>query len=812
MNALQALALLLAFVLVAGVGGVLGAGLVMPAVATTSALTDNSVRLFEDLPTELEQVPLSEKSVILAADGTKLATFYDQNRIVVPLEDVSLAMQHAVIATEDRRYYEHGGVDLMGMTRAFVNNLLEKDTEGGSTLTQQYVKNALIQAALDSDDPQERADAIDAARTSEGAEGYARKLAEAKLAVALEQRMSKDQILEAYLNISQFGLSVYGVEAAAQYFFSVPASELTYLQAATIAGITKAPSDYDPERNPEAAEKRRNTVLSLMLREDYITQEEYTTGVATPLADTLKIGDVSLGCMEANSVANAGYFCDYVTKIIAQNPAFGETAQERARLLYRGGLTITTTLDPTIQAIADEEVKAGIPVDDPSGVASAISVVEPGTGKVLAMAQNRIYNPSTTAGPGETAVNYNTDSAYGSSKGFHPGSTFKPFTLAQWLKEGHAVREIIDARLRPFDMSKFNAPCTQLTGTYKFGNAEGRGGVMSVLDATRRSVNSGYIEMASQLNLCEIFETAASLGVHKANGEPVDVLPSNVLGSTEIAPLTMAAAFAAFAAEGTFCEPIAISKVVDSEGNEIEPPPANCRQALSVDIARGVNWTLEHVWQGTASAVGGLPGRRPSAGKTGTTSRNEYTWFVGYTPQIATAVWVGRPEGMIPIKGETINGRYYRSGIYGSSIAAPTWKRFMSRAHEGLPVVPFTDPSSTMLNGVQIRVPDVRGKSRADAIDILEDAGFHVRGDDPDAVFDPLPAGTVTGTSPGAGATQTRGTLIGLVVSKGPEPEPDPPPQGDDDDDDEQGPEGPRGPRNPGGGPDNPGGGGPDDP
>ena len=775
-NAIQALALLLAFVLMAGLGGVLAAGLVMPAVATTATLTDTSVRLFDDLPTELEQVPLSEKSTVLAADGQLLATFYEQNRIVVTLDQVSTAMQNAVIDTEDRRFYEHGGVDLTGMTRALIRNVTTDDNQGGSTLTQQYVKNALIQAALDSDDPTERAEAIAAAREADGVAGYTRKLQEAKLAIALEQRMTKDEILQAYLNIAQFGLSVYGVEAAAQHYFSVSAADLNYLQAATIAGITKAPGEYDPERDPAAAEGRRNIVLANMLRESSITQAEYDAGKATPIADTLAIGQTRLGCMEANQVANSGYFCDYVTKVIANDPAFGETRAERARLLYRGGLTITTTLDVRLQEIADAEVKAGIPVDDPSGVASAVSVIEPGSGRILAMAQNRIYNSSETVGPGETAVNYNTDQAYGSSGGFHPGSTFKPFTLLEWLREGHALGEMIDARLRPYPMSAFNHPGCDYSytgGDYKFGNAEGSGGVMSVQAATQNSVNSGYIEMASQLSLCGIFDGAAQLGVHKANGEPVDALPSNVLGSTEIAPMTMAAAFATFAANGTYCEPIAITSVVDTNGNEIVVPPANCRAVIAPEIAAAMNYALGHVWQGTGRSIGPLPDGRPSSGKTGTTSHNEYTWFVGYTPQIASAVWVGFPDAMIPVQNMTINGQWVRNA-YGSTIAGPTWKRFMSRAHEGLPIVGFAAPNPLQVVGVKVAVPRVSGRSPGDATAILRDAGFNVRTGD--SVYSQAPAGLVAWSDPAPGTKLTKGAVVTLVISLGPEPRPEPPP------------------------------------
>ena len=774
-NLVQALALLLAFLLIAGIGGVLSAGLVLPAVAGASVLAEATTEVFADLPTELEEEALSEKSTVLANDGTTvLATFFLENRIVVPLDQISPIMAQAVVATEDKRFFEHGGIDPTGMLRAAAKNALTTETEGASTLTQQYVKNVLIEAAAREGDVATRAAGIAAAREAEGTAGVSRKLREAKLAIALEQKYTKDEILARYLNIAQFGASVYGVEAAAQFYFSKRAIDLNYLEAATLAGVTQSPTRWDPVVNPADSQRRRDTVLGLMLNQELITQTEYDAGVAAPVAPAaeggyLNIQATGLGCMTANTVANSGYFCDYVTKVIAQNPAFGKTPDDRKQLLYRGGLTITTTLDPREQQIADTEVKAGIPVDDPSGVASAISVVEPGTGKILAMAQNRTYNNTAAAGPRETAVNYNTDSAYGSSKGFSPGSTFKPFTLVEWLKQGHSLNEVIDAKLRPFRLSEFSAPCSNLgAGEYKFGNAEGPGGVMSVLNATKNSVNSGYIKMASELNLCSIFEGAKSLGIHQADGRDYGIYASNVIGSESVAPLTMAAAFAAFAANGTFCEPIAITKVVDTNGAELPVPASNCRQALEPRIAAAMNFALSHVFEGTGKDVGALD--RPSAGKTGTTSQNEHTWFVGYTPQLATAVWVGFAEGTIPVQSMTINGKFVRNA-YGATIAGPTWKRFMEQASAPMPVVRFAEPGTVELDGVKVGVPSVVGKSEADARAILRGVGFNVR-TAPEQAASTAPAGSVGSTTPGAGARVAKGTMVTLVISNGQPPAP----------------------------------------
>lgn len=773
---------MLAFLLVAGLGGVLAAGLVMPAVAATSALTDTSVRLFDDLPSELDQIQLSEKSVLLASDGTKLAEFYAQNRIVVPITQISQAMQDAVVAVEDKRFYDHGGVDPAGMMRALFNKVASDSNEGASTLTQQYIKNMLIQQALAGEDPQQIAQAIQDAQVARGTEGVARKLREAKMAISLEQQMTKTEILEGYLNIAQFGYEqIYGVEAAARHFFSVHASELTYLQAATIAGITQAPTQNDPIKNPEKAQERRDTVLRRMHDQGYITDAEYTTGIATPLADTLVVSPAVQTCMAANAVSNAGFFCDYVTKIILNDPAFGETRDDRSKLLYRGGLTITTTLDRGLQAMADEEVKRTVPAGDPSGVGSAISVIQPGTGYVLAMAQTSIYNTSETPPAGQTAVNWNTDNAYGGASGFPPGSAFKPFTLTEWFKKGHALDEMVNGTERRRNANEFVACGARLPSRdWNLGNSDGGRGVMTVLDATKGSVNNAYADMASRLDLCDIMQTAADLGIHRAGGASGEgnfpAVPANVIGSDSVAPITMANAYAAFAAGGLLCDPIAIVSVIDTDGKALDVPQANCRQVIDPGIAAAVSFTLSHVWEGTGRQLGGIG--RPAAGKTGTTSNNEHTWFVGYTPQIATAVWTGDPLGMISHNGATIGGVPYPH-IYGATISGATWVRFMARAHEGREVVGFPAPPGNLVNGPKVQVPNVLGHSPEDARKILEDAGFNVKFDEYTR-FDPHYAkGTICAQNPGGGSRVTGGSVITLSVSAGPDPNPPQPSPGD---------------------------------
>ncbi|MFE6236298.1 transglycosylase domain-containing protein [Cellulosimicrobium sp. NPDC057862] len=702
-NAYQLVALFLAFVLVSGVGGVLAAGLLVPLAAGANTATDTAVEVFDELPADLEPGPLSEQSRIYANDGTtRLATFYTENRIVVPLDQVSEPMKNAVIAIEDKRFWDHGGVDVEGLPRAVVNNITGGDTQGASTLTQQYVKNVLIEQAVREDDTMALYEANE--------KSLGRKAREAKLAIALEKKMTKEDILQGYLNIAQFGRSVYGVETAARHYFNKSAIDLNYVEAATIAGITKAPSTYDPTTEPENAQGRRDVVLNQMYQQGYITREEYDTGRAQPIAETLAVQPLEAGCQAAQD--GAAFFCDYVTKIIMSDPVFGETKEERQTLLYRGGLDIYTTLDPGMQKAAQQHASAAVPADDPSKVEDAIVTVEPGTGKILAMAQNRAFDNTQDPAPNTTAVNYSVDQAHGSSNGFSPGSTWKPFVLAQWLNEGHSLYETVSANKRTWiGRRDFHASCDAAElgrDPWTPANSDGPGsGSMSVLKATYNSVNTAYTTMASQLDLCGVASTAAAAGFQPSmlddEGE-VKVRPSMILGTQNSSPLQMAAAYATFASGGTYCAPVAITKVLSSDGEELPVPAADCKaNAIDPAVANTVTYALEQVLTQGSGRGNGLADGRPAAGKTGTANNNTHTWFIGYTPQVVTAVWIGNAESDVPMnmldtgRWFTINGKS-RSFWYGSSLAAPTWRDYMNQILAGKPAPGFSGPDWNRVN------------------------------------------------------------------------------------------------------------------
>ncbi len=760
MRPVQLVAMMLAFLLIAVAGGVLLAGLLLPAVGSVGAIGNATTDLFDELPTELEIDEPSEQSVMLDAEGNVLATFFAENRIIVGFDEISQHMKDAVVAVEDRRFYEHGGVDPEGILRATVRNLAGGDLEGASTLTQQYVKNVQIEESRVSNDP----DLYTAATETT----MARKLREARLAIALEQVRSKDEILTGYLNIAQFGPSQWGVEAAAHHYFNKSAADLNIAESALLAGITQSPAKWDPVTNPENAERRRNTVLGTMLSEGFITQAEYDEAVAIPVPDMLDPQDAPRGCGVAG---NAAYFCQYVVNEILNNEAYGETVEDRRQLLNRGGLTIHTTLDPEKQQAAFDAVTGAVPIDDESGISVALSSVEPGTGRIFAMAQNTNYGVASESDPRATQVNYNVGKSHGGGSGFQSGSTFKVFTLVQWLREGNSLMDRVNSANRVFPRDTWTISCDhdrrfRPAGNYEPKNLEGfGGGVETVLESTRTSINTSFVVMAQQMDLCDITDIAMDMGVRTGSGAPLDSNPAMVLGSNTVTPLSMANAYATLAAGGVTCEPVAITSMTDRNGEEIPVPPSNCKRVLEEDVVRGVNHALQAVmgpeWDSTGSTA---RIDRPTAGKTGTANDDTHAWFIGFVPQMAAAVWMGHSDRDEQMGYEVING-VWRNRVYGGLIAAPTWKAYMERATEGMPVENFADAPSRVVHGERIRVPSIGGQTVEDARRTLEQAGFDVRMGH--AVDSGWPEGLAVATSPAAGSQAQRGQTVTIYTSGG---------------------------------------------
>lgn len=679
----RVLVLLLAYIMLAVCGGVAASVLFVPGVIGANKAAKAVIPSLKVENVDFDVTSLPQKSTMYARDGsTVIATFYNQNRIVVPLKKISKTMQQAVVAREDRRFWTHAGVDVQGVMRAFVQTYLVKGSQqGGSSLTQQYVKNVLLMQAIEDDDSIAQYHATE--------DTIARKIREMLISVQMEKKYSKAEILQGYLNIAQFGNNLYGVETAAQRYFSVSAADLNVVQSATIAAITKNPNQYDPlvEENQKESENQRNIVLKLMLQEGYITQDQYTEAVDTPLKDTLKVQAVNVGCQDTGDYA---YFCDFVVHRIQNSEEFGKTRAERNKLLQEGGLKIVTTLDVEANSTMMETARNTIPPDDPSGMEIAMAAVKPGTGEVLSFGLNRYYDatPAAANDPTKTSQNYAVDLADGGGSGWTIGSSWKPINLIAWMEAGHSINDNLQTSTS-YPTTDF--ACSNYSGgadSWNVSNAMGAGTVNpeSPFLGLVRSHNTTQASMGAILKLCKVADTATELGYHDAaTGETIDktqvYTPSMMIGSVNVSPLTMASIFAVYASNGVQCDPIAISKVTDKDGNDLKVPSANCHQAVDKDIIQTLAYTLN---QGTVRPDGAgwsfrLADGRKSFGKTGTSEDLAVSGGSFIPNQIAAFAVVGDAQNPYTnrISNIAINGRY-NSYWDGSTIAAPAVTNFFN--------------------------------------------------------------------------------------------------------------------------------------
>jgi len=662
----QLLALLLAFLSVSSLMGVVTAGMLVPVAGPTALVAKSVPSVFNELPGDLQTVTPAEESQLLDSSGGVIAHFYDKQRIVVPSANIADVMKKAIVAIEDKRFYEHNGVDATGIARALVTNLGESGRQGASTITQQYVRNSLAERGYLEGDAEQVSAATE--QTTE------RKLREIKYALALEKTQSKDEILTGYLNIAPFGPITYGVEAASQRYFSKSASELNYLEAALLAGLVQSPVQYDPLTHPEAAQERRDTVLATMLDQGVITQEEYDEGIATTVDSMLHPTVSSEGCSGADS--SKAYFCDYVLSQFLEDPTFGATRIERERLLKTQGITIRTTLDSAKQDAAYASLTNAIPVGDASGLNDALVSLDPRTGKVLAMAQNTTYGIEA----GQTMSNYAADG------NFQVGSTFKVFTLLQWFKEGHSAYETVGSANTFYPNGSFKCDGRPITTEgYQVNDLAGKTGTMNVVRATGQSVNQAFVNMASRVDFCSIFETAYDMGITE-DGEVPAPFPANILGSVSSSPLHMASVFATIANSGQQCKPQSIESVTDRNENVLKEFAADCKEVISPELANKTAALL------TASAgqyytSTRLGDGRPFAAKSGTTDGHANTWLTGFTPSLATSVWVGHGDNSSQeVSGVVINGVYH-SEIFGETyVGQNIWAPYMTQALAGTPV------------------------------------------------------------------------------------------------------------------------------
>jgi membrane peptidoglycan carboxypeptidase len=746
----------LALFSLSSLAGLLTMALLVPFIWLGGLGVSATVSIFQNLPDFIRPVNAAEASNIYAIkDGkpVQVARFFNENRISVGFDEISENMLRAAVDTEDPRFYDHAGVDWISLGRATLTNILKGGSgPGGSTITMQYVKNNLLEAAVLSGDEE----AI--AMQTDRAHALQRKFQEVRLALALEKNYSKQEILAGYLNLSFFGTNINGVEAASEYYFGVHAKDLDVPQAAMLTAMLKGAELYRPdiEENKDRALNRRNYVIQNMVDAGDITQAEADKYKKVPIK--LNIQKIPVGCEADQKTA---FFCDYVVWNIRNSPEFGPTQSDREALLRKGGLDIYTTMDIKLQRVADNATKTWVPTTDPSKIGASSVSVQVGTGRILALTQNRIYDQTDSNLPGHTSVNYSSDKAYGGSSGFQTGSTYKIFTLAEWLTHGNKLMDHVDGRIKEWNATDFSSRCGTLLGTWAPGNDAEEPEDLTAMEATALSVNTAFAYMASKLDLCDIRDTAMRFGVHRADGTELVYYPASILGVNEIAPLTMAAAVAGVANKGVFCTPIAIDRVVVRETKtDLSVPKSICTQAVSPEVAAGMTKAMQGVINGGTGGASSTPDGTPLAGKTGTTDSGVHTWMTGFSTAVATAVWVGNVSGDTSLRKITLNGKK------GSTVRHDIWRTIMTSANKSYPGVAFDPPPQDMVDATMLTVPAVSGQVPDTASQNIISAGFNAK------VIERLisstkPAGTVAYTVPKSLTTAPKGTLVKIYISKG---------------------------------------------
>ncbi|PUA82868.1 glycosyl transferase [Nocardioides currus] len=737
-------------VAVSAIMGLLVAGLAIPFAGVVGVAAKDVSKGMVNLPDELEAKELAQKTRIYDVNGNLIASLYDQNRINVGLKQISRKMVEAIVSIEDDRYYKHGALDIRGTIRAFVTNQASGSVQGGSSITQQMVKQTLLNQA---ETKKEAAAATD--------DTYARKLRELRYAIAFEKNYSKDWILERYLNIAYFGDGAYGIQSAAQHYFSKNAKNLNYLQSATLAGLVKNPTGYDPTNSPERSLNRRNVVLDRMAQLNVIPTEQADKLKERPLG--LKIEKSPNGCQQSA----APFFCDYAVNYLLKDKSLGDTVKDRKRLLQSGGLSIYTTIDLDYQAGADAAVKAHVnPTDNAIG---GLAMVEPGTGYVRALAQSRPMGKNKAAG--QTYLNYVVPRKYGDANGFQAGSTFKAFVLAAAINQNIPLSESIYS---PIKMEIPDSEFETCDGPYygdggwNVSNSTGGDQSYNLYTGTQQSVNTFFAQLETETGMCEPIELAQKMGITLPTAQQV---PSWVLGVSDTDPLTMAQAYATFAARGLHCDALPVTQVLKADGSTFKDYGTSCEQVMPGPTADAVNDVLRGVMEPGGFGQNIAPSV-PSAGKTGTNQGNMSVWFVGYTPQVATAAMVAGANELghwVSLNGQTVGG----VGIgeaFGSTVAGPIWGEAMGAVADKLDYEDFQAPAGDEIAGVLTPVPEVFGMSVKEARATLESAGFKasVAG----FANSTAPEGSVVFTSPAAGTSLGSGDTVGIYQSTGYVPAP----------------------------------------
>ena len=762
--------------------GVVVAGMTFPVAAGLGLIASDTGDSVNTVSADLVDGPLPQTTTITDSSGAPIARFFEQgqNRQSVTADQISPAMKAAIVAIEDRRFYQHNGVDWQGTLRALAANSASGTVvQGASTITQQYVKNYMLYVAAETET--ERLKATE--------QTPARKLKEAQIALQMEQRLSKEEILTRYLNIVSFGNGAAGIAAAARTYFNTTPDKLTVPQAALLAGMVNSTSAFDPVRNPQAALERRNLVIQQMRDQQMIDEAQAEAALASPLGVVTPLNTQPNGCIGAG---DAGFFCKYVVDYLTE-------AGFSREQLNRGGYTIRTTLDRNVLNHMKASLDAEVPPKQPN-VANVMSVVQPGTDKhrVLGMASSRTFGldaeeMETSYGLPYEPVNLGA------------GSVYKIFTAATALEKGMGINYELSVPpsgyASPIYVDGAGRPLPVRNSS---DNLPER---MTLTDALAQSPNTAFIKLEEFTGVPPVVDMAVRLGmrslaktpfVDPATGRPTDRsiaevtkaqnLASFTLGVSPTSVLELANVGATLASAGVWCPPSPIESITDPDGNPVPVTEAPCEQVVEPGLANAMFNALSKDDQpgGTAAGAARQVGwNRPMAGKTGTTQQHKSAAFVGFVPQMSGAVITfDNSRSPRPLCDGAGSPFPCRSGnIFGGKTPAETWFGAMKPLLDPLPPLALPAVEERFLEGgEESRVPDVIGESENEAREELEDAGWRVSVREVDNAAD---RGTVVGQSPRGSALP--GETIELSISSGEAPPPPDAPGDDDDDDDDDG-------------------------
>jgi penicillin-binding protein 1A len=754
-------------------------------------------------------IPAIQSTKIYAADGSLVTTLeQEENRESIALEEIPEHVRNAVIAIEDARFYKHRGFDAKAIMRALWSNARSgRIKEGGSTITQQLVRNAVQEIGRE--------------KTME------RKLREASYAYQVEQSFTKNKILELYLNTVYFGEGAYGIQTAAQTYFDKDAKSLTLHEGAVLAGLIKSPVNYDPYTDAEAARKRAGLVLDRMVTLEFATREE---------ADAAKAAEIAVRGKPDATRYPAPYFVDFITRQMQHSKDFaalGDTVQERSNRLFRGGLRIYTTLDPKMQAAAEQSVAQVL--DHPNDPSASVVAIDPKNGHVKALVGGRDYFADEKSDPCVQVGAINADGSpktcakvnlalgrAGGGSGRQSGSSFKPFVLAAALGRGRHLTDTYPA-----------SPCIDIpnadaggTRPWHVCNYEESGfGPMTLREATVKSVNVVYAQLIAQVGAEAVVETAQQMGVGDTArrlgiNASLSAVPSAALGANAVSPLDMASAFGAFPTQGVWVKPVSVTQIKDAGGKVVWKPVEEKRQALNRGVAYLSTSVMQEVIErGTAARHGKLG--RPAFGKTGTAQEWRDAWFVGGAgTDLVASVSVFWPDFEVEMKAacgtastayQLVDGKVIpptcrptRIKVSGGTWPTQIWQLFMLKALEGVPATDFAVPAVDLVEvdidvsrgclpnpytpkelirsqryvagtepkevcaeptgPPQAVIPSVVGYPENEATKLLAQGGFVVeRDEEPSRLF---PPGRVTRQSPAPGTEATAGATVTIWISR----------------------------------------------